>query len=121
MSRAAVAYERPSRLSRGLIFCLSIAVIAMTGWFAATVMFFGGLGTMSGDEADIQPTTAASYTASVSPEPALPGATPRANPADLKPQPWVSALDSETPPVMPEPPRSALALTPLAELPESGV
>ncbi len=30
-------YEEPSRLSRGLVVGLSIAVVAMAGWFAATV------------------------------------------------------------------------------------
>jgi hypothetical protein len=118
MYRAAIAYERPSRVSQGLIFGLSIAVVAMAGWLATNVMFFNGLGTMSGDEVDIQPTTAASYAASVAPQPTLTGATARANPADLEPQPWVSALDPATPPAAPAPPRSTLSLTPFAEFPE---
>lgn len=31
-------YERPSRLSQGLVVCLSIAVVLMAGWLAVTIM-----------------------------------------------------------------------------------
>jgi hypothetical protein len=38
MQVTAPIYETPSRLSQGLVVCLSIAVVAMAGWFAMTIL-----------------------------------------------------------------------------------
>ncbi len=37
MPRTKVIYEDPSRLSQGLVIGLSVAIVAMAAWFAATV------------------------------------------------------------------------------------
>jgi hypothetical protein len=119
MPRTALAYEKPSRISQGLIVCFSIAVVVMAGWLFTVVMFFDGANTMAADEADIQPTSTRSYVTNVSPVPAKLGETTRSNSAGLEPSPWVHT-DSTTPPALPAPPRSALPLAPFAALPAGG-
>jgi hypothetical protein len=120
MPRTALAYERPSRVSQGLVACLSIAVVVMAGWLAILVMFFDGVRTMAADDADIQqPPTTRAYVTSVSPEPIRLGEPARANAADLEPS-WVSPPEPAMPPVAPPPSRAALSLAPFAESPPDG-
>ena len=120
MPRTVRAYEKPSRISQGLIVCFSIAVVVMAGWLVTVVMFFDGANTMAADEADIQPISARSYVTNVFPEPAKLGETARSNAADLESLPWVHTPDSATPPAAPAPPRSALPLAPFAQFPAGG-
>jgi hypothetical protein len=119
MPRTAPAYEKPSRISQGLVVCFSIAVIVMAGWLITVVMFFDGANTMTADEADIQPISTRSYVTNV-PEPTKLGETARSNSTDLESLPWVHTPDSATPPAALAPPRSALPLAPFAEFPADG-
>ena len=119
MPRTAPAYEKPSRISQGLVVCFSIAVIVMAGWLIMVVMFFDGANTMTADEADIQPISTRSYVTNV-PEPTKLGETARSNSTDLESLPWVHTPDSATPSAAPAPPRSALPLAPFAEFPADG-
>lgn len=120
MPRTALAYEKPSRISQGLVVCLSIAVVVMAGWLIAVVMFFDGANTMAADEEGIQPISTRSYVTTVSPEPTKRGDTARSNSTVLESLPWVHTPDSATPPAAPVPPRSALSLAPFAEFPADG-
>jgi hypothetical protein len=120
MPRTAPAYEKPSRISQGLVVCLSIAVVVMAGWLVSVVMFFDGANTMAADEADIQPISTHAFVTNVSPEPTKLGETARSNSTDLESLPWVHTPDSATPPAAPAPPRSALPLAPFAEFPVGG-
>jgi hypothetical protein len=119
MPRTALAYEKPSRISQGLVVCFSIAVVAMAGWFA-TVVIFDGANTAATDEAGIQPISTRPYVTTVSPEPTKRGETARSNSTVLEPSPWVHTADSAAPPAAPVPPRSALPLAPFAEFPAGG-
>jgi hypothetical protein len=114
MPRNGVAYEKPSRLSRGMVVCLSIAVIGMAAWLATMIMFSEHSSTLAADEADIQPAAGRSSAPSVSPEPTRTGATVRSDSGDLETSPWSSKLDfvSTTPSATP---RSALPPASLAE------
>jgi hypothetical protein len=120
MPRTAPVYEKPSRISQGLVVCFSIAVVVMAGWLVTVVMFFDGANTMAADKADIQPISTRPYVMNVSPEPAKLGETAPSNSADLEPSPWVHTPDSATPPAAPAPPRSDLPLAPFAEFPAGG-
>jgi hypothetical protein len=117
MPRTALAYEKPSRISQGLVVCFSVAVVVMAGWFVTVVMFFDGANTMATDEEGIQPISTRPYVTNVSPEPAKLTETTRSNSADLEPSPWIHTPDSATPRAAPVPPRSALPLAPFAEFP----
>src|ERR1700720_3676598 len=116
MPRTAPAYEKPSRISQGLVVCFSIAVVVMAGWLVSVVMFFDGANTMTADEADIQPISTRSYVTNV-PEPTKLGETARSNSTDLESLPWVHTPVSAT---SSAPPRSALPLAPFAEFPADG-
>jgi hypothetical protein len=111
MQRTVRAYEKPSRISQGLVVCLSIAVVLAAGRLASTVIF-SRYATASAVEA---PDTASAPVSveNVSSEPREPSVAARVNPADFEPLPRDDASAAPTPP------RSALPLAPLTELPSA--
>jgi len=116
MPRASLAYEKPSRISQGLVVGFSIAVGLMAGWFVTMVMFSEGANTQAAVEADLHPTTITrAYVTDVLPEPIKPSAIARANRGDLEPTPLGSLLDAAAPIATPPAPRSPLPLASLTE------
>ncbi|HSV22866.1 MAG TPA: hypothetical protein VLJ17_07540 [Xanthobacteraceae bacterium] len=116
MPRARLAYEKPSRVSQGLVVGFSIAVVLMAGWFVTMVMFSEGTNTKAAVEADVSPMTITrAYVTDVLSEPIKPSAIARANRVDLEPTPLGSSLDSAAPIATPPPPRSPLPLASLTE------
>jgi len=109
MQRIDHAYEKPSRISQGLVVCLSVAVVLMAGWLAITIM----LSRHATVSAIGSPDTAGAHgpVEIVSPEPGEPRVAPRLSPAFFEPPPrdYTSAT--------PTPRRSALPLASLAEPP----
>jgi hypothetical protein len=55
MPRGGLAYEKPSRVSQGLIVSFSVAVVIMAGWLVMTIMSSRDANTMAADPADIPP------------------------------------------------------------------
>jgi hypothetical protein len=55
MQRGGLAYEKPSRVSQGLIVGFSVAVIIMAGWLVMMIMSSRDANTMAADPADIPP------------------------------------------------------------------
>ena len=107
MQRTVRAYEKPSRISQGLVVCLSIAVVLAAGRLASTVIF-SRYATASAVEA-LDTASAPVSVENVSSEPREPSVAARVNPADFEPLPRDDASTALTPP------RSALPLAPLAE------
>ncbi len=107
MQRTVRAYEKPSRISQGLVVCLSIAVVLAAGRLATTIIF-----SRHATASAVEATDTASAPVSVenvSSEPREPSVAARVNPADFEPLPRDDASTAPTPP------RSALPLAPLAE------
>jgi len=117
MPRSSLAYEKPSPLSRWLVTGFSVAVVAMAGWFAMTVMFFPRANTMVADDQDIDTASMPPYVENVPPEPARLSAMEQFDSAFSEPSPRAYAPYSAAPPA---PPRSALALASPAEPPPAG-
>ncbi len=103
MPRTGRTYEKPSRLSQGLVICFSIAVVAMAGWLALVIMSHGTR-TMAADGTDVE-ATSQPVAARVVAEPEKAGAMDRFNAAYFAPG------VRYYPPSAAAPPRSALALT----------
>jgi hypothetical protein len=111
MQRTVRAYEKPSRISQGLVVCLSIAVVLAAGRLASTVIF-SRYATASAVD-DTNTTSSPVSVENVSSEPREPSVAARVNPADFEPLPRDDASTALTPP------RSALPLAPLAEPPSA--
>jgi len=109
MPRTARTYEKPSRISQGLVVCLSIAVVLMAGWLAITIMVSSYATTSA--VGDVKMASAPVHEENVSPEPENPQVAPRANSAYYEPLPQDYASTTPTPP------RSALPLASFAEPP----
>jgi hypothetical protein len=62
MKVAATIYEKPSRLSQGLVVVLSVAVVLMSGWLAVTILLPSGAAT--NDDVDATASTQAAVPAS---------------------------------------------------------
>jgi len=103
------AYEKPSRISQGLVVCFSIAVVLMAGWLAITIMLSRYATTSAVGDTDM--TGAPVYVENVSPEPGEPRVAARVNSAYFEPLPRNYASTTPTPP------RSALPLASFAEPP----
>lgn len=103
-------YEKPSRLSQGLVAGLSIAVVAMAGWLAATIAFpEAATGPAEGDaETTAHPATAATTDGSaVSREAAAPSPSAASGHFD-----WPAEFASATATPAAPPPRMAVPPTP---------
>ncbi len=110
MPRTGRAYEKPSRIAQGLVACFSVAVVAMAGWLAITIISHGA-GTMAvADSMDIETTSAHPVVENVVAEPQKPSAADRFNSAYFDP-----AIRNYPSSTATTPPQSALALTALAE------
>jgi hypothetical protein len=107
MRRTVRVYEKPSRMSQGLVVCLSIAVVLAAGRLASTIIFSRYATTSAVD--DTGPTSAPVSVESISSEPHEPAVAARVNAADFELLPRDDASTAPTPP------RSALPLAPLAE------
>ncbi len=105
MQRTGRAYEKPSRISQGLVVGLSIAVVVMAGWLAITIMLSHYTTTSAVGDTDM--TGAPVYAENVSPGPNEPRMAAPANSAYFEPLPRGYASTT--------PPRSALPLTSFAE------
>lgn len=113
MQRTVCAYEKPSRISQGLVVCLSIAVVLAAGRLASTIIF-SHYATASAVEAT-DTTSAPVSVESVSSGPHEPAGTMPVKPGYFEPLPRDDAS------VTPTPPRSALPLAPLAEAPPAAM
>ena len=111
MQRTVRAYEKPSRISQGLVVCMSIAVVLAAGRLASTIIF-SRYATASAVD-DTNTTSAPASVESVPSEPHEPPVAARVNPASFEPLPRDDASTAPTPP------RSALPLAPLAEPPSA--
>jgi hypothetical protein len=111
MRRTVRVYEKPSRISQGLVVCLSIAVVLAAGRLASTVMLSRYATTSTVHDKDTA--SAPVSVESVSSEPYEPPAAARVNPASFEPLPQDDASTAPTPP------RSALPLAPLGEPPSA--
>jgi len=116
MPRRSPAYEKPSRIAQGLVVGFSIAVVAMAGWLAMTILFSDDTNTVTAIEPDIDTAGTPPYVENVSPRPAKLSAIEPADSAFLDPPPRNYAPGSVPPPA---PPRSALSLASPAESPAS--
>jgi hypothetical protein len=108
MQRTVGVYEKPSRISQGLVVCLSIAVVLAAGRLASTIVLSRYVTTSAVRDADTAGAPAS--VESVSSQPYEPPAATRVNPAYFEPLPRDDASTA------PAPPRSAL---PLAEPPSA--
>jgi hypothetical protein len=93
-------YEKPSRISQGLVVGLSAAVVLMAGWLAATIMLSNYATTSVVDDAN--EASAPVDAENVSPEPEKPRVAPqvatRANSAYFEPLPQDDTSTTPTPP-----------------------
>jgi hypothetical protein len=117
MGRTGRAYEKPSRISQGLVVGLSVAVVLMSGWLAITIMFSHFETAAIVDDTDM---TSAMTSAPVSVEnasskPDEPSVTERLNSAYLYFEPLPRDYASATA----APPRSALPLAAITEPPRA--
>jgi len=113
MQRTGRTYEKPSRISQGLVVGLSLAVVLMAGWLAISILLSHYTTSAAGD-ADMTgaPATGAPvFVENASPEPDEPRAAARVNSAYFEPLPRGYASTTRTPP------RSALPLASFAEPP----
>jgi hypothetical protein len=107
MQRTVRAHEKPSRISQGLVVCLSIAVVLAAGRLATTIIFSRYATASAVDATD---TTSASVSVeSVSSEPHEPPVAAPVNAASFEPLPRDDESTSATLP------RSALPPAPLAD------
>jgi hypothetical protein len=111
MQRTVRAYEKPSRISQGLVVCLSIAVVLAAGRLASTIIL-SRYATASAVD-DTGTTSAPVSVERVSSEPHEPPVAARVNSASFEPLPRDDAATAPTPP------RSALPLAPLTEPPSA--
>jgi len=118
MPRSGLAYEKPSRVARGLVIGFSIAVAVMAGWLAATVMFSHDATTRAADDADLETASTPPYVENIPPDPARPGTAERFGSPFPEPPPRAYAPYSAA---APAPPRSALPLASPAEPPPAGL
>jgi hypothetical protein len=109
MERTVRAYEKPSRISQGLIVCLSIAVVLAAGRLVSTIIL-SRYATAPAVDADT--TSAPASVQRISSEPNEPAAA-RVNPTYFEHLPRDDAYTAPTPP------RSALPLAPLGEPPSA--
>jgi len=118
MPRSDLAYEKPSRVARGLVIGFSVAVVVMAGWLAATVMFSPDANTMATDDEDVETASTPPYVENVTPEPTRPSTTERFGSPFPEPPPRAYAPYAAAPPA---PPRSALPLASPVEPPPAGL
>jgi hypothetical protein len=111
MQRTIRAYEKPSRISQGLVVCLSIVVVLAAGRLASTIIFSRYATASAVGDTDMA--SAPVSVESVASEPHEPPVAARVNPASFEP------LRRDDAPTAPTPPRSALPLAPLAEPPSA--
>src|SRR5258706_15320509 len=111
MQRTVRAYEKPSRISQGLVVCMSIAVVLAAGRLASQITF-PRYATASAVD-DTNTTSAPASVESVPSEPHEPPVAARVNPASFEP------LRRDDAATAPTPPRSTLPLAPLAEPPSA--
>jgi hypothetical protein len=113
MPRTGRTYEKPSRISQGLVVCLSIAVVLMAGWLAVTIMLSNYATTSA--VVDTNMASAPVQMDDVSAEPEKPGMAPRANSDYFEPPPRDFAPTTSTSP------RSALPPASLGEPPAAAI
>jgi hypothetical protein len=111
MHRDIRAYEKPSRISQGLVVCLSIAVVLAAGRLESTILFSRYATVSTVDATDT--TSAPASAESASSEPYEPPVAARVSPAYFEPLPRDDTSTALTPPP------SALPLAPLAEPPSA--
>jgi hypothetical protein len=110
MQVTAPIYEKPSRLSQGLVVGLSIAVVAMAGWLAMTIIT-PPTTTASGSETDATAGTPVSAPVSPTEGSAASGAARSLGPAARSVQfDWPEQFNTAPPPTTP---RAALPLAPV--------
>lgn len=109
MPRTGRAYEKPSRISQGLVVCLSIAVVLMAGWLAITIMLSNNATTSAVGDTNVA--SAPVQMENVSAKPEGPRLAPRANSAIFERWPRDDAFTATAPP------RSTLPLASFAEPP----
>jgi hypothetical protein len=111
MQVTAPIYEKPSRLSQGLVIVLSVAVVAMTGWLVMTIMGPQETTTAAEGETDAMasPPVAAPASSAADATPASsPSRAPRPTARSVQFD-WPEEFNSATAP----PPRTALPLAPV--------
>ena len=112
MRTARLSYEKPSRISQGLVVCFSVAVVVMAGWLAITIMFSRDANiATAADDTNIETTSASPYVDNALPELEKPSVTARLNAAYFEPLPRDYTPGAVTPP------RSALPLASFSEIP----
>jgi hypothetical protein len=110
MQVTAPIYEKPSRLSQGLVIVLSVAVVAMMGWLVMTIM--DPQETTTAAESETDATASPPVAAAASPADAAPASSP---PRALRPATrsvqfdWPEEFNSTAAP----PPQTALPLAPV--------
>jgi hypothetical protein len=111
MPRTGLAYEKPSRVSQGLVVGFSIAVVVMTGWLVTMIMSSHDANTMAADPADIPPVSTPPQVLAAAPEPIrlspATRSTARSTSALAEPTPWPYTPYSAAPAA---PPAAALPL-----------
>lgn len=115
MPKTRRTYEKPSRISQGLVICFSIAVVVMAGWFAMTVMFSHDARSRVAEGVAIETASIPLHAENVAPEPERAGETVRLNSAYFEPIPRDYA------PNIAPPPRLALPLASLTAPPPAAV
>ena len=118
MQRTVRAYEKPSRISQGLVVCLSIAVVVAGGRLASKIMLSRYVTTSAVHDTDTASAPVSVEGVSSEPheppvEPHEPAVAARVNSTYFEPSPRDDASAAPTPP------RSALPLAPLAEPPSA--
>jgi hypothetical protein len=118
MQRTVRAYEKPSRISQGLVVCLSIAVVLAGGRLASTIILsrYATASAVHGTNMTSAPVSVES----VSSEPPEPPVEPPEPPVAARVNStYFEPLARDDASAAPTPPRSALPLAPLAEPPSA--
>src|SRR5882672_12549512 len=113
MQRIVRAYEKPSRISQGLVVCLSIAVVLAAGRLVSTIILSRYATASAVKDTGTTSAPVPVSVESVSSEPREPSVAARVNAASFEP------LRRDDAATAPTPPRSALPLAPLAEPPSA--
>ncbi len=113
MQRTVRAYEKPSRISQGLVVCLSIAVVLAAGRLVSTIILSRYATASAVNDTGRTSAPVPVSVESVSSEPREPPVAARVNAASFEP------LRRDDAATAPTPPRSALPLAPLAEPPSA--
>jgi hypothetical protein len=113
MQRTVRAYEKPSRISQGLVVCLSIAVVLAAGRLVSTIILSRYATASAVKDTGTTSAPVPVSVESVSSEPREPSVAARVNAASFEP------LRRDDAATAPTPPRSALPLGPLAEPPSA--